>query len=322
MRSLPPPISDLLDEDETDYEETTLQGFRSSWRDLLSWVADSDLGEDNLDGNATERKGPLPPPTLIAGFLRDRTELAWSTLKTRRQAIRYVYQKHDEADPFDLPEVEEVWNRIVKEKRGAPTRSKTRSLADRNLTPPEIIENGPNLLRNHLPPKTTEQKQIGLQYLPEIETRAEDLSAEARAVIPKPTFDFAVLRDRAALLLVAMTDLNRNTLLGVDLQDLNPPEEPGDSTNIVIYNSTGDPTCVLELETEEELRYCPNRAVAAWILAADLTEGALFRPFTPHGSVQEGHIRPQTLNQIIKRRAEAVGLDGPGWSTTRLRGDS
>jgi hypothetical protein len=117
-----------------------------------------------------------------------------------------------------------------------------------------------------------------------------------------------------------MMDLSRNALLGVGLKDLHPPKEPGDSTNIVIYNPTGDPAYVLELETEEDLRYCPNRAVAAWILAADLTEGPLFRPFTPHGGVQEGRIRPQTLNQIWGRRAEAAGLDRSAWSTTSLRG--
>lgn len=318
MVTLPQSIADLLDEDESDYEETTLQGFRSSWRDLLKWVADSK--DDFLDENATEMEGSLPPPTIIAKFLLDRRTLAWSTLKTRRQAIRYVYQELGGTDPFDIPEVEQAWDRIVEQRRGAPTRSGIRGLADRDLSPSDIIENGPGLLRNNLPQETTRQKQIGLQYLPETKVRAENISDEARTIIPEPTFDLGILRDRVVLLLVAMTDLPRKSLLGIDVKDIHPPKEEGDSTRIVITNDLGDATHQLTLKTEEDIRYCPNRAVSAWILAADLTEGALFRPFTPHGTVQDGRIRPQTLNHIIKRRAHQAGFDRSEWSTRRVRG--
>lgn len=313
MSSFPPRVAQVLTEGETDYEETTLRGYRSSWRDLMEWA------EDHPQMTIDHREEALPPPASIASFLEDRTDLAWSTLKTRRQAIRLVYHELEEIDPFELPEVEKVWSRIVAEKRNTPTQSEKRSLTERDLTPANVIENGPNLLHAQLPPEITEKKRrVELQYLPQETANPESLSAEVRELIPAPEFDLAVLRDRAVLLLGAMTDLPRKDLLGIDMGDLYPPEHPDDSTKLVIH-SDGDPIFALELETGSELRYCPNRALAAWILAADLTGGPLFRPFTPHGGVRDGRIQPQTLNLIIKRRAKAAGLNPDNWSTTKLR---
>lgn len=326
MLSLPSPLADLLSRNDK-FEETTLQGYRSAWRDLLDWIRENQpsegtSGEGSLgDGAAGERvldDKELPSPALIAEYLRNRMDLSWSTLTTRRQAFRHVYREFGEGDPFGHPEVEEVWDRIVDEKRGEPSRPEEQRLGKRDLSPADIIENGPGLLSGHLGPKTAEDRGA-LKYLPEETARSDDLSAAVRTLIPEPAFELSVLRDRAILLLIATTNRPRKGLVGIDLEDIIPPEEEGDPTRIVVYDAGGDPTCVLRLETGPEIRYCPNRAVAAWILAAGLESGPLFRPFNPRGGIRGGRIRPQTLNLVTKRRAEEAGFDPDDWSTTKLR---
>lgn len=316
MLSLPPQIADLL-EGGTRFKETTLQGYRSAWRDLLSWIRDNHEGRGFPDESNCEEEGPLPSPPLVADFLRDRMDLAWSTLTTRRQAIRYVYKECGEQDPFDHPDVEEVWNRIVGEKR-RESEQRGKRLGRRKISPTDIIENGPNLLSAHLPSGMA-QNQGDIQYIPEEAAESEGLTPAVRTLIPEHTFDLSVLRDRAILLLIATTTQPRKSLVGIDLEDIQPQAEEGGPTRIVMYDPDGDPTCVVRLESSSEVRYCPNRAVAAWILAADLESGPLFRPFNPRGGIRGGRIRPQTLNLVTKRWAEKAGFDPGDWSVTKLR---
>lgn len=316
MISLPPAIAGLL-EGGTKFQESTLQGYRSAWRDLLKWLRAHEPHEATRCENSPSDEPPLPPPTLIADYLRDRIGLASSTLATRRQAIRFVYKELDEGDPFDHPDVEEVWERIVDEKRQEPAPREKR-LGKRDHSPADVIENGPSLLRDHLPSETLQDRE-DLKYLPEETARSDELSAAVQTLIPEPTFDLSVLRDRAILLLIAMTDSPRKSLVGIDLEDIRPPVKNGAPTRIFVHDANGEPVRVLRLETQPEIRYCPNRAVAAWILAAGLESGPLFRPFNPRGGIRGGRITPQTLNLVAKRWAEEAGFDPSDWSTTKLR---
>ena len=316
MTALPPPIANVLGGD-TKFEESTLQGYRSAWRDLLRWARENEPGESSLG------EEELPPPALIAEYLRARMDLSWSTLTTRRQAIRFVYGGLGEEDPFGYPDVEEVWDQIVEEKRGESARREKRRLGGQGHSPADIIERGPDLLGGHLRSEAIAEEDLvgedNLKYLPEESVRSEELSAEVKTLVPEPAFDLTVLRDRAILLLVATTDRPRKSLVGIDLEDIRPPTEEGGPTRIVMYNAAGDPDCALRLETGPEVRYCPNRAVAAWIMAAGLERGPLFRPFNPRGGIRGGRIRPQTLNLVVKRWAEEAGLDPGDWSTSTLR---
>lgn len=318
---LPSPIADTLTEDETGFQESTLRGYRSAWRDLLDWMNTSYPNERQhlVEELELGDLGALPPPELIAEYLEHRRELAWSTLTTRRQGLQLVYRNLIGENPFDYSAVDSVWSEIREEKREEPDRMSKRRLADREHGPADVIERGPELLRSHLDPAVSESDWKDLEYLPEKTARPEDLRPEAAGLIPDPTFELPVLRDRAILLLVATTDVPRKALVGIDIEDVFPPREEGGPTRIVMYGSSGDPTHVLRLESSPKVHLCPNRAVAAWILAGDLTSGPLFRPFTPHGGIREGRIRAQTLNRVIKRRAEEAGLDPKEWSTRKFR---
>lgn len=306
---LPEPISEALADGHPKYSESTLRVYRTAWRDFLDYLGGFDRQTDRL-----------PPPEAVAEYLDARRDLAWSTLMSRRQAIREVYDALDEKDPYDDPAVQEVWTEIRERKREEPDRVQKRSLEEREHSFAEIIEKGPSLLNRHLGGGASQTEEENLRYLPETVPHSEDLSPDQRDLIPDPTYDLQVLRNRALLLLVGTADSTRAELVGIDLEDIYPPDEEDGATRVLLYNRMGEPGRILRLESAPEMEYCPHRALAAWILAADLMEGALFRSFTPHGEVSQNRIRPQTINHVINRCAKKANLDPDDWSTRRLKG--
>lgn len=63
---------------------------------------------------------------------------------------------------------------------------------------------------------------------------------------------------------------------------------------------------------------CPVRLVQRWIKAAGITEGPLFRNIAKGGRIG-GRITPHSIARIIKKRAEAAGLDKEQFSGHSLR---
>ena len=64
---------------------------------------------------------------------------------------------------------------------------------------------------------------------------------------------------------------------------------------------------------------CPVRAVQAWLAAGDLTEGPLFRPINRHGQVGTERLSDRAVALIVKRAAEAAGLDPARYAGHSLR---
>ena len=53
----------------------------------------------------------------------------------------------------------------------------------------------------------------------------------------------------------------------------------------------------------------PVRHYRAWLEAASITGGPVFRRLTPHGRVTAHAISPQTVALVVKARAAAAGYD-------------
>lgn len=300
---LPSPYREVLTEEQTGFSQSTLRVYRASWRDLLNWMHRAHREETDV------QDGKLPPPEAIAGYLRDQSHLAWSTLTSRRQAIRLVFDELGEEDPFEHPAVTKAWETVRRQKHEETSELKKRSLQDREYRIRELLLEGPSLLRDHLGRETYPEEREDMRFLEEKYAEIENLTPRQRALLPELTYDLQVLRNRLLLLLVSSTDVSKAALTRIDVEDVYPPEQEGGPTEIVIYRRSGDPSYVLVLESAPEPACCPNRAVAAWILAADLTEGPLFRSFTPHGEVSTSRIRPQTINYVINRCAENADLE-------------
>ena len=64
---------------------------------------------------------------------------------------------------------------------------------------------------------------------------------------------------------------------------------------------------------------CPVRAYTAWIDAAGLTEGAVFRPVDRHGNIGVARITDRGVALVVKRRAELAGMDPAEVSGHSLR---
>ena len=64
---------------------------------------------------------------------------------------------------------------------------------------------------------------------------------------------------------------------------------------------------------------CPVRALRAWHAASGITEGPLFRPINRHGQIQDRRLTAQSVALVVKRVAEAAGLDPARFSGHSLR---
>lgn len=326
--SLPERIRDILDEAQTDFSETTLRVYRAAWRDLLQWWTQS-LGEEATDIQSvmSEHGQPLVPFGAIADYLDDRSDLAWSTLTSRRQAIRLVYEGIDALDPFEQPPVKKVWRRIRRQKREEGSSPDP----EPKHRPAEVIEQGLDLLCSHIGSlrEDRDEEEMSpfelmrkdLTYLPHKTVRTDSLDPDQKSLIPEPTYDLQVLRNRALLLLVAASDATRAQLTNISFSDMHLDEESeSEPIRVVLRGSEGRPESVLRLSVAPELRFCPARALASWIVAAEIEGGPVFRSFTPHGKPKDEGIRPQSINHVIRRRAEIVdSLASQEWSTRRLR---
>jgi integrase len=126
-------------------------------------------------------------------------------------------------------------------------------------------------------------------------------------------------RDRALLLLGFAGAFRRGELVALDLADLH-------------FSAVGLIVTLRRGKADQEARgrrigipfgasaaTCPVRAVQAWIGAAGLTEGALFRPLDRFQRVQPTRLSSKAVALVVKRRAKAVGLDPTRYAGHSLR---
>lgn len=66
-------------------------------------------------------------------------------------------------------------------------------------------------------------------------------------------------------------------------------------------------------------RWCPVSALAAWLSAACIDSGPLFRSVTRHGRVGSQRLSGEAISIILQKRAAAAGFDPQGYSGHSLR---
>jgi integrase len=137
------------------------------------------------------------------------------------------------------------------------------------------------------------------------------------------------VRDRALLLLGFALAMRRSELVTLRVEDLT--EEEGKGLRIRIRKSKTD-----QEGTGQEIavpygtgRTCPVRAVRAWLDIAGLGTGVIFLGMRKGGGLlppvwdelmgQERGMSGQSLAEMLKRRAEAIGLDPTVFAGHSLR---
>jgi hypothetical protein len=58
---------------------------------------------------------------------------------------------------------------------------------------------------------------------------------------------------------------------------------------------------------------CPVGCLQAWLAAAEITAGPLFRKVNRGGTVESGRLSADTVRQILLKRAAQAGIEGT-WS--------
>jgi integrase len=127
------------------------------------------------------------------------------------------------------------------------------------------------------------------------------------------------IRDRAMLLIGFAGAFRRSELVSLDIGDL-------------AFVPSGVVVTLRRSKTDQEgqgrkigipmglfVGTCPVRALRAWIEAAELVSGALFRPIDRHGNIKADRLTSHAVARIIKRAAAAAGLDAAAFSGHSLR---
>lgn len=116
-------------------------------------------------------------------------------------------------------------------------------------------------------------------------------------------------RDRALLLLGFAGAFRRSELVSLDLADLQMRRE---GLVVTLRRSKTDQEgqgAQKGIPRGRGRETCPVRAVEAWIKAAGITEGPLFRPVAKAGRVSAQRLADFHLVRLIKRLTAAIGLD-------------
>jgi integrase len=126
-------------------------------------------------------------------------------------------------------------------------------------------------------------------------------------------------RDRALLLLGFAGAFRRSELVAIDRED-------------VTFSREGAVVTVRRSKTDQEgagqkkgIPYgsrpdtCPVRALQDWIETAGITTGPLFRPLNRHGQVLPGRLSDKGVARVVKRYAEAAGMDPSQYAGHSLR---
>ncbi len=126
-------------------------------------------------------------------------------------------------------------------------------------------------------------------------------------------------RDRALLLLGFAGAFRRSELVALDVADV---EQTEDGLIIVQRRSKTDQEGagrMIGIPYGVSAATCPVRALKAWVAAANITSGPLFRSLRKGGRVQAGRLSDKSVALIVKQCALAAGLDASAFSGHSLR---
>lgn len=124
-------------------------------------------------------------------------------------------------------------------------------------------------------------------------------------------------RDRAILALGFSGAFRRSELVGLDVADL---VECADGFRVRIHKSKTDQEGKgEEIAIPHGRAIRPVDAVKAWLAAAGIESGPVFRPMHRSGSVREGRLTPQSVALIVKSYAAKVGLNVDDFGGHSLR---
>lgn len=137
------------------------------------------------------------------------------------------------------------------------------------------------------------------------------------AMAPQPDGSLATLRDRALLLLGFAGAFRRSELVTLEVEDI---EEAAEGLRVTIQRGKTDQEArgaIIAIVRGEIA--CPVAALRAWLEAAHITEGPIFRRVRRGDHVQPERLSDRSVADIVKVHAQRAGLDPTMFSGHSLR---
>ena len=125
------------------------------------------------------------------------------------------------------------------------------------------------------------------------------------------------IRDRALLTLGFVSAMRRSELVALQVADL---VEVPDGYRVLIRRSKTDPTGEgQEVAVPRGFKLRPVEAVQAWLAAAEINSGPVFRAVRRGGRVVDTPMLDDDVARVVKWHAKRAGLDPKGFAGHSLR---
>jgi site-specific recombinase XerD len=177
-------------------------------------------------------------------------------------------------------------------------------------------------LAGHEPPTNSEAVRATLRGIRRTAGSAPTRKAPATAdkilaMVAKAGTDLKGLRDRAILLLGFAGAFRRSELVALNIADL---EFCDDGLRVSIRKSKTDQEGLgATVAIAPGSIACPVDAVRAWIKAAGISDGPLFRPVTRRGKTYPRTLSARAVADLVKTYARRAGLKAADFSGHSLR---
>ncbi|MDE2099705.1 MAG: tyrosine-type recombinase/integrase [Patescibacteria group bacterium] len=151
------------------------------------------------------------------------------------------------------------------------------------------------------------------------QAKAAATTADLRRMVETLPQGLLGIRDRALLLVGFAGALRRSELVGLDVIDVAIGDQ---GATITLRRSKTDQEGqgrLVGIPYGSHPSTCPVRALQAWLEAAQITAGPVFRSVNRHGQIQPGRLGDRAVALVVQRAASAAGLDATHYAGHSLR---
>jgi integrase len=148
------------------------------------------------------------------------------------------------------------------------------------------------------------RRRLGTASKRKTAVRAEQL----REMLSKVPATLLGIRDRALLLIGFTGAFRRSELVGLDVDDL---EVTPDGLKVTLRHSKTDQESAgrkVGIPYGSTNEVCPVYALQAWLEAAEITEGPVFRAVDRHWAVSGARLSAPVVAIVVKRYAKSIGI--------------
>jgi len=145
------------------------------------------------------------------------------------------------------------------------------------------------------------------------------ITREIRAMVEHLPPTLRGQRDRALLLLGFAGAFRRSEIVSLDVGDLAWSD---DGLTVRLKRSKTDQEGAgrtVGIPYGSKPATCPVRAVRAWLAAAEISDGPIFRGVDPHNTLRRTRLSDKTVARVVKNAAEAADLDPTQYAGHSLR---